>query len=643
MIQMNWSKLSSKIIICFFFVLQSSVAQELIGLQKKYPGHSELILNETQTYQFSIQKNKLQVLQDNYFESIILSDAGIYNNSESFTFSELVPLNSYTAATIVNSNGKYKKIPMTQSVDKRADHHNIFYSGVTERKMTFANLEIGAKKVYNYQSEFIDPYLLHKYIFANNFPIENATLELVTDKDIEIGFKIFNDPTNTIVYTKSESKRKTVYNWTLKEITPLPFEPNNPGYLYIAPHIIVYVKSYMINNKKVDVLGEIDQLYAYYQNFVKDLNGEEDENLKNNTLAITKNLTTDEEKIKAIFYWVKDNIKYVAFENGYEGFIPREAKLVHERKFGDCKDMSSIITEMAKYASIPNVNLCWIGTRQIPYSYKDIATPAVDNHMIAAYEYNGNIVFLDATDKETRYGLPTNFIQSKDALIKINDSYKIIQVPIVSAQENIVKETIQLKLNQNKIEGTGKMSIHGLTRSNYLSNIGDAYGKGRFEMIKSLVLKGNNKFNLKEYKEENIKNRDAPYIINFDFDLDNYVIESGKETYINLFLDKPFEKLILEDGRKSMFELDFLIKNEMKFELEIPANKEIKSVPKNNSLENELFKYTIEYILENNKIILKFEVETKKILLLKEDFELWNQTIKQLKSNYNEAIILTSK
>jgi hypothetical protein len=49
----------------------------------------------------------------------------------------------------------------------------------------------------------------------------------------------------------------------------------------------------------------------------------------------------------------------------------------------------------------------------------------------------------------------------------------------------------------------------------YLASIGDASNKTRFEMIKELVLKGNNKFNLKEYSEENLQDRDKPYGIAF--------------------------------------------------------------------------------------------------------------------------------
>jgi hypothetical protein len=218
-----------------------------------------------------------------------------------------------------------------------------------------------------------------------------------------------------------------------------------------------------------------------------------------------------------------------------------------------------------------------------------------------------------------------------------------VTVPIVKAQENMTEETLKLKINQNKIEGSGKLSINGLTRSRYLSSIGDASNKARFEMIKSLVLKGNNKFNLKDFKEENISNRDLSYNIEFYFDLDNYTIQAGNELYVNLFLDKPFEKIIIEKDRKSMYEFDVLIKNKFNFELEIPADKIVQTIPKNSSLDNELMKYSINYIHTDKNVTLQFEIELKKILLDVSDFYSWNECIKNLKSHYNDTIILVKK
>ncbi|WP_290866925.1 DUF3857 and transglutaminase domain-containing protein [Flavobacterium sp.] len=644
---MNWSKLSNKhlYILAFLgiFSLTSNAQNTLEDYKKQYPDFNELVLNDSQTYDFSIENNKLKVVQDNHYESVILTENGIQNNKESFSYSELVKLQSYDAYSVIYDNGKERKIKVTQTNEIQSGQSSAFYDDVKERQLIFPNLEAGSKKVYHYQTEFVDPFLLHKFLFGSHLPIKNSTLEIKTEKNINIGYKIFNDPSNSIQFSRTEKKGKWIYKWTLKDVNPIKFEGNSPGFLYIVPHINVYIKDYTINNQKVDVLGDIDKLFAYYKGFTKNLNQTEDPTLKAISLQITENLTNDDDKVKAIFYWVKDNIKYIAFENGYEGFIPREARLICERKFGDCKDMASIITAMAKYANVKNVFISWIGTREIPYSYNELPTPAVDNHMIAVYKKGEEYLFLDATDKETLYGIPTAFIQGKEALYGEGNTYKIIPVPIVPAEKNEILEQVKLKIEKDKLVGSGKIEFNGYNRSRILLRIGDATNKTRFEMIKSLVLKGNNKFNLKDYTEENIKDRDKPYQIGYNFDLGNYIVKVDKEMYVNLFLDKPLEKVIIEKDRSAKFEFEHLNYINTQYELDIPQNCTVKYLPKNFSLDNDYIKVDIVYEVKNNKITLNLRLKQKKLLLDQPDFELWNKTIKDLKSNYADTLILLEK
>lgn len=626
-----------------FFVFSTNAQNLLEEYKKQHPDFNELVLNDSQTYNFSIENNKLKVIQDNNYESVILTENGIQSNKESFSYSELVKLQSYDAYSVIFDNGKERKIKVTQTNEIQSGQSSVFYDNVKERQLIFPNLEAGAKKVYNYQTEFVDPFLLHKFLFGSHLPVKNSTLEIRTDKNINIGYKIFNDPSNSIQFSRTEKKGKWIYKWTLKDVKPIKFEGNSPGFLYVVPHINVYIKDYMVNNNKVEVLDDVKKLYAYYKGFTKNLNQTEDPALKAISLQITKNLTHDDDKVKAIFYWVKDNIKYIAFENGYEGFIPREASLIHERKFGDCKDMASIITAMAKYANVKNVFISWIGTREIPYSYDELPTPAVDNHMVALYKKGEEYIFLDATDKETLYGIPTAFIQGKEALYGEGDSYKIIPVPIVPAERNEILEQVKLKIEKDKLVGLGKIEFNGYNRSRILLRIGDATNKTRFEMIKSLVLKGNNKFNLKDYTEENIKDRDKPYQINYNFDLGNYIVKVDKEMYVNLFLDKPLEKVIIEKDRSAKFEFEHLNYINAQYELDIPLNYMVKYLPKNFSLDNDYIKADIVYEVKNDTIFLNLSLKQKKLLLDKPDFELWNKMIKDLKNNYADTLILSAK
>lgn len=626
-----------------FFVFSTNAQNLLEEYKKQHPDFNELVLNDSQTYNFSIENNKLKVIQDNNYESVILTENGIQSNKESFSYSELVKLQSYDAYSVIFDNGKERKIKVTQTNEIQSGQSSVFYDNVKERQLIFPNLEAGAKKVYHYQTEFVDPFLLHKFLFGSHLPVKNSTLEIRTDKNINIGYKIFNDPSNSIQFSRTEKKGKWIYKWTLTDVKPIKFEGNSPGFLYVVPHINVYIKDYMVNNNKVEVLDDVKKLYAYYKGFTKNLNQTEDPALKAISLQITKNLTHDDDKVKAIFYWVKDNIKYIAFENGYEGFIPREASLIHERKFGDCKDMASIITAMAKYANVKNVFISWIGTREIPYSYDELPTPAVDNHMVALYKKGEEYIFLDATDKETLYGIPTAFIQGKEALYGEGDSYKIIPVPIVPAERNEILEQVKLKIEKDKLVGLGKIEFNGYNRSRILLRIGDATNKTRFEMIKSLVLKGNNKFNLKDYTEENIKDRDKPYQINYNFDLGNYIVKVDKEMYVNLFLDKPLEKVIIEKDRSAKFEFEHLNYINTQYELDIPLNYMVKYLPKNFSLDNDYIKADIVYEVKNDTIFLNLSLKQKKLLLDKPDFELWNKMIKDLKNNYADTLILSAK
>lgn len=644
---MNWSILSNKSFFLTIFIVAYST---IITAQKSfqdtkilYPDYNEVVIDNSELYDISIENNGLKILQDTHYESMILNQNGIINNKESFSYSGLIPLKSYDAYTVLNDNGKEKKLKVTQTIEKQSEQGSIFYNDVKERQLTFPSIEPGAKKVYHYQTQFLDPHLLHKYIFGGGLPIQNSVLEVRTDKNVVIDYKIFNDPDKTITYSKTEKKGKWIHKWASSNIKPAKFEDSAPGYLYIVPHVDFYIKEYTINNKTTPVLGDINELYNYYKSFVKDLNKKEDPDLKTLTLDITKEKNTEEEKVKSIFYWVKENIKYIAFEDGYEGFIPREASLVFERKFGDCKDMANLISTMSQYAGLKNVTIAWIGTRSIPYSYNDLATPSVDNHMIAIFKKDNDYIFLDGTDKETRYGIPTAFIQGKEVLFSENDQYKIYPVPVISGDLNEIKEVVNLKIENSKLIGNAKIDRYGYNRSHVLMQIGDASNKTRQDMIKSLVLKGNNKFNLKDFKEENLSNKDLPYTISYNFDLDNYIVKVDKETYVNLFLDKFLEKVILAKDRVSPYEFEYLTKFTTQYTLEIPKNNTIKYLPKNFDLDNDYVKANFIYELKNNILYLNVSLTVKKLLLNKPDFEPWNTTIKKLKTNYNETIILLEK
>lgn len=642
MIQINWQKyFKIKLSLIFFLSSLITYSQNLTELQNKYPDESEIALEVSEHYYITLnKKNEIEVNSNSVEDYLLLKNtsAGVSIN-ESLVFSELNSVTDYEAYTIGNEAEKFKKTPVKLIVEKPYNSSSVFDSDTKLKVFTFSNLSQGTRKVLKHNLNFKDPMLLHRFNFTSGIPSVSRKIVLTVDKSIEIGYKIFNDTDQLVKLTTEENKKNTTYTFVINDAPIFRNEPKAAGTSYELPHLHFWISSYTIKGEKIPVFGKVEGLYKYYSDFIKNVNKTEDPALKKFTLELVKDAKTNDEKMEKIFKFAQDQIKYVAFESGYEGFIPRNASLVFERKFGDCKDMSSIMTEMAKYAEVPNVNLTWIGTRELPYSYEELPTPAVDNHMIATYERNGEIIFLDATDSQVPFGLPSEFIQGKETLISNGDSFKIVEVPTLTAIQNKYEDVYSYVLNGNKIEGKGKLKTNGLTRSYYLNVMSDI-SKNRKKYIESILERGNDKLNVVSFTENNIQDKTLPYEIEYSFENDNYVVHAGDETYLNMFLHKPFMDLIFDEERKTTADLDRLQNFEFKTVFKIPENTKVTYVPENVTFEDAFIKYKINFNKNANEILLNYTIENKKTYIKPSEVKSWNESLKKLKSNLNETIVI---
>ena len=125
--------------------------------------------------------------------------------------------------------------------------------------------------------------------------------------------------------------------------------------------------------------------------------------------------------------------------------------------------------------------------------------------------------------------------------------------------------------------------------------------------------------------------------------MDNYLIKVDNEIYLNLFLNKIFAKNPIEIDRITSYDFEIVSIFNLNYELEIPENYFVKNYPKNDLIDNELMKISVDFTLQKNTINLNYKIQLKKNIIEKNDFELWHKSIEQLKSNFNESIILSKK
>lgn len=445
-----------------------------------------------------------------------------------------------------------------------------------------------------------------------------------------------------IISSKETKKGKTIYRWTANNVKAIIDENSSPNYSYYTPHMICIAESYTEKNGSVvKILSNPDDLYKWYSGFVENINADANESIGLMVDSIIQGKTDTLEKVKAIYSWVQSNMKYVAFEDGMGGFIPREARQIYHRRYGDCKDMSSILYVMLRKAGI-KACYTWIGTRDIPYSYSDIPSPLCDNHMISAFYCNNKWWFLDGTTNYLAFGYPSGFIQGKEALIGTGkDSYTIVKVPEVESSRNSAVDSMDVYVDSSTIKGNTSSTYTGYYKEDYVHSLARQKNLKDFNALSGLFEIGNNKFVLTAADIKGMENNNSDLRINYSFEIPNYTKAVENDLYVNLNMDKYLvNEFLYPDKRKTDWELNYKRVTAQHIVFHIPEGYEVAKLPKNSVFTGDKFGFDIKYTQEKGAIILDRTINLNTLCVDKNSFEKWNGMIDRLNAAYKDVITL---
>ncbi len=643
---MNLKPIKIPLLICFLALFSLNIfsqeSKEFNLYKKLYPKANSVTLNKSTTITIKLDAQNVNITQEFLEEDLYLDEGANHNSKKALNFSSFFELEKVEASSFTYIDGKYKEIEVTDFKEKD-ELDRSFYDDSKSLNFIFPNLKKGSKSVLKYSENVKNPRFLTPFYFGDFAPIINNKVIIIADKNINLSFKEFNTDTLNIAFNKVEKRNTTIYTWEVKNIDEYEYEPNTPTYKKILPHIVPIITSYKSNNINTNLANEVSDLYAWYYSLVKDINKEAvDENLVKLVEDLTANKQTDLEKVKAIYYWAQKNIKYIAFEYALGGFIPRQANEVFQKKYGDCKDNSSILYKMLDIANLKG-NLTWIGTRSIPYDYNEVPTPVVDNHMILSYtDKNDNTYFLDATGRYVSIDYPTSFIQGKEALIANGASNFIIKrVPIVPAIKNAVTDTTTINLIGEDLIGKSTVEISGYNKMDCFHSLENETTEEKIKAFyNSKLQKGNNKFLIKSFTETNKYDYEKNLIIDYDFTINGYAKKLGDEIYLNLNLIKNLSSYKTKEDRKNDIEYDHTNHFSYTTTLNIPEGYVIDYIPENINFSNDYLSSTINYTLSNNAITYTHTYTLNFISLNLNEQKEVNILIKKIEKAFKEVIVL---
>ena len=535
-----------------------------------------------------------------------------------------------------------KKIEVDYIETKREFDNGVFYSDQEYKHFIFPAVTKGAVTNLNYTEDIKDPHFLGLYNFGSYVPTKSGKLVVEFPNNVEIGYIDFNTDNVQVDFEKKESADKNIYTWSVSNLNGFQPEENSEEQLHFLPHIIVYIKSYEIKGQKYNVLNSEADLYRWYVSLVEQIDTSELDMVKSIADGLVNADQSDHEKAEAIFNWVQDNITYVAFEDGLGGFIPRSASSVCNKRYGDCKDMANLLFEMLNHVGIEAYR-AWIGTRNRPYSYYEVPTPMVDNHMITAAIVENDTIFLDATDSYVPFGMPSGFTQTKEALIGIDaDSYQIVKVPVQKPEKSLTKVVTEMALENNTLKVHETRELTGYDKVDLIAGfVYQKDDKTEEEYLNTTLQLGNNKTKYKNITKENFDNKSRPLVVSYDLEIDNYAKTVGSKTFINMNIDRVLSKSKIDiEGRKYSKKIDHKYQKEYRTTFTLPEGYKIVDVPDKLSFDDPKYGYVISYEIDGNNIIQTKHIYINTLSVKNEEFELWNSFIKSIIKAYKKSITI---
>ncbi len=351
-----------------------------------------------------------------------------------------------------------------------------------------------------------------------------------------------------------------LYIWRNGETSALKLEEGMPHINDIVPRL------------SFSSIGTWNDVYTWYKSLAKGRYAP-DVHLQKTVEELTERLTTEEDIIRTLYYFVSKQIRYVGIELGEGAYQPSPAAEVLQKQYGDCKDKTTLLISMLDLFGIKAYPVMLSVS---PYQRVDTSLPTLSqfNHMIAAIPTDANnYIWLDPTSTTCSYGdLPyTN--QGRTGLL-IGDTHgTFVDIPIFPPESNHLVSETELWVSRNG-SATGKIRLR-MTGQYSLDARWKYQQVHRTEWKKTFATELSGQFpNIRIASSylSDVGNLDIPLEIEIDFEVDDYMKHLENKLLLPLPIDEfsGYAEIVASVERIYPLDLSYPMKLEKSIQIHLP-------------------------------------------------------------------------
>jgi cellulose synthase operon protein C len=419
----------------------------------------------------------------------------------------------------------------------------------------------------------------------------------------------------------AEGEKITLFE--LENIPRVHTDTGAPGFTEVYDHIIV-------SNKET-----FDEIGRWWWNLVKE-QLVVDENIRQTVVELTRGLTDDASKVRAIYNYVAKNTRYLHVGLGIHGWKPYRTTTVMRNRFGDCKDKAALLKVMLEEAGVA-AELVLVRTRRLGLVDDFPASMHIFNHAVT---YVPSLdLYLDATAEFNGAFELTSMDQGAQGLIvKDGGRTRWVTLPVDAAIANLMEQNLEVDLTGDEPVVRGTLVAHGANAVYFRQTLEDPERRDEvFEQHLSRTYPG---ARLVSATYENLADLDQPTRITFEFKGGNILRRSDMSTFLYPY-GAPRDLLSTyarESTRNQPLTLRVPFMNQTRMRYRVAATQHFDRVPKPVQIDSKFGGLDIQYHSEGDSLVvdIRYSIDVNRVELA-EYFE-FRRFVSEMTSALNETI-----
>jgi len=370
----------------------------------------------------------------------VLSDAGVRDaGTITFPYSSIRETVTIDYARVRKPDGKLVETPAedAQEVPLPVTQQAPMYSDLRSKQLPVRSLGVGDTLEYKLTIQEKNSDAPGSYWRAMNFgeglPVRQETIELRVPRTMTLTVK-----SKKVQPAISEEGEERVYRWTHETASEYPKKKEKDA----AP--VALVAPLYEPDIAVTSYRSWAEFGAWYQGLMKD-RAVPDAAIQAKADELTKGLSTDDEKIEALYHYVATQFRYISVSLGIGQVQPHTAAEVFRNQYGDCKDKHTLLQAMLTAEKIEAEPVLIGSAVRLNES---LPMPSQFDHMITLVKPGPHEIWLDTTPEVAPSRVLLAPLRGRQALaVPLAGQAHVVTTPAALPFPNYYRQTVTATLD----------------------------------------------------------------------------------------------------------------------------------------------------------------------------------------------------